>query len=156
MRKNSQLRNSESWIFSWKKEGYILVYVFAQCSHHCLWSNLGLQEIPLVSQSLSSPRSFPSSAAGRAMAFTRCSISLKLCWNLAWSHLLKPQCAQSFLAFLTLAAAICTAAVKNTMSNDSTADASQWSPKALNLAMWFSTYSLAKSTWVNTWQSNNA
>ena len=90
------------------------------------------------------------------MTLTRCSISKNLCWNLVGSHLLKTQCAQSFLTFLTSPAAACMAA-ENTgtpPSSVSTAEASQWSSKALNLAMKFSTYNLAKSMWDNTLQSN--
>ena len=90
------------------------------------------------------------------MTLTRCSISTKLRWNLTGSHLLKTQCAQSFLTLLTSPAAACTAAgnTETLPSNVSTAEASHWSSKSLNLAMKFSTYNLAKSIWDNTLQLN--
>ena len=120
----------------------------------CQYINI-TNKLPLVSQSFSSSRSSLSSTEGSAMFLINCSISVKLFWNLAGSHLLKTQWAQSFLAILTSPAEL--AAVKNIgtpPSKDNTADASQWSSKAVNFAMYFSTYSLAKSTWDFTRQSN--
>ena len=114
-----------------------------------------INRLPFVSQSFSSTRSSLSFTEGRAMFLTSCSISVKLFWNLTGFHFPKTQWAQSFLAILTSPAEL--AAAENTgtpPSKDNTADASQWSSKAANFAMYFSTYSLAKSTWDFTRQSN--
>ena len=83
-------------------------------------------------------------------------MAINLCSKSCSPQSVNVQCAQEFLACLTTFAASCTSLEKTGIlqSSVSTADASQCSSNALNLAMWLSKESLAKSTCDVTFQSN--